>query len=399
VSAVPRVGIYVHHHGGGHASRAGAIGAALRARGVEVTYLTSLDPARFDGEVVALPLDVDTSAAPAPGVDADASAAGPASCSLSRVGRDKEQLELPAELHYAPIGSPGLRRRMATIAAWIAAASPDLLLVDVSVEVALLARLCGTRFAYVRQTGRRDDPPHRLAYGWAAGLLAPYPEWLEAGWAPPELRARSGYVGAVTRFDGAPRPELTARPRRALVLGEGAERIGATLAAAAPNWDVLIATGHDTDRAGGVDPAPGGIDPGSVDLDLLASCAVVVSPAGANTVAEAAFAGCGLVCLPCERPFGEQVARGEDLERTGAAVVRAAPPERAEWPELLEEALDRRPALARWADGGGAGRAAAYLEGLATGSSTSAPASQRTSPAAASSSNQPEAGQVPQSSR
>jgi hypothetical protein len=369
VSGPPRIGIYVHHHGGGHASRARAIGAALRANGTAVTYLTSLDPAGFDGEVVALPLDVEPGAEP--DLDPDLLPGRP---------------DGPAELHFAPVGSPGLRGRMAAIAAWIAAVSPDLLLVDVSVEVALLARLCGTRFAYVRQTGRRDDPPHRLAYGWAAGLLAPYPEWLEADWAPAELRERSGYVGAVTRFDGAPRPELTARPRQALVLGEGAERIGATLAAAAPDWEVLVAAGA-------------GIDPGSVDLDLLASCAVVVSPGGANTVAEAAFAGCGLVCIPRRRPFGEQVARGEDLERSAAAVVRAAPPERAEWPELLEEALDRRPALARWADGGGAARAAAYLEALAIGSSRSASRSQRTSPVAASSSNHPGAGQAPQSSR
>jgi hypothetical protein len=275
---------------------------------------------------------------------------------------------------------------MAAIAGWIATRSPDLLLVDVSVEVALLARLCGTRFAYVRQTGRRDDPPHRLAYGWAAGLLAPYPEWLEAEWAPVELRERTAYAGAVTRFDGAARPPLGARPRRALVLGEGAERIGAALAVGAPGWDVLVA-------------APGGIDPTSVDLDLLASCAVVVSPAGANTVAETAFAGCGLVCIPRLRPFGEQVARGEDLERLGAAVVRPAPPERDEWPGLLEEALARRGALARWADGSGAARAAAYLGELATGSSKSVSGSQRTSPSAASSVNQPGAGQVPQSSR
>ena len=380
MSGARRIGIYVHHHGGGHASRAGAIGAALRDRGTEVTYLTSLDPARFDGEVVALPLDVDPDL--------------------------QEEREEPAELHFAPVGSPGMRERMAAIAAWLADASPELLLVDVSVEVALLARLCGTRFAYVRQTGRRDDPPHRLAYGWAAGLLAPYPEWLEADWAPAELRARTGYVGAVTRFDGAPRPGLTARPRRALVLGEGAERIAATLAAGAPAWEVLFAAGGGVDAEGGIDPGGDGlaaraskIDPAAVDLDLLASCAVVVSPAGANTVAEAAFAGCGLVCIPRERPFGEQVARGEDLVRTGAAVVRPAPPERSEWPDLLEEALDRRPALARWADGTGAARAAAYLEGLATGSSRSASSSQRTNPAPASSSNHPAAGQVPQSSR
>ena len=78
------------------------------------------------------------------------------------------------------------------------------MLVDVSVEVALLARLCGVPFAYLRQTGERDDPPHQLAYRWAAGLLAPFPEWLEpardAGLGP---RAKTAYVGAITRFDGA----------------------------------------------------------------------------------------------------------------------------------------------------------------------------------------------------
>jgi hypothetical protein len=374
VSAPPRIGIYVHHHGGGHASRVAAIGAALRARGAAVTFLTSVEPERFaglDADIVALPLDLGLAAGESLPADLDPAL-------LDDPGH-------PPELHFAPVGSPGLRGRMAAIAGWIAARSPDLLLVDVSVEVALLARLCGTRFAYVRQTGRRDDPPHRLAYGWAAGLLAPYPEWLEAGWAPAELRERTAYVGAVTRFDGRERPELLVRARRALVLGEGAERIGAALAAGAPGWDVLVA-------------APGGIDPTSVDLDLLASCAVVVSPAGANTVAEAAFAGCGLVCIPRLRPFGEQIARGEDLARLGAAVVRPAPPERDEWPDLLEEALARRGALARWADGRGAARAAAYLEELA-GSSTSPSSSQRTNPAAASSSNQPGAGHAPHSSR
>jgi hypothetical protein len=363
-----RIGIYVHHHGGGHASRAGAIGAALAAAGTEVTYLTSLDAARFhSGEVISLPLDTELE-------DGEGFGEGPAGS------------ELPPELHFAPLGAAGLGRRMAAIAEWIAVRRPDLVLVDVSVEVALLVRLCGARFAYVRQSGRRDDAAHRLAYGWSAGLLAPYPEWLEPAWAPPSLGERSGYAGAITRFDGAARPAPGARLRRALVLGEGAERIGATLASAVPDWEVLVA-------------APGGIDPASVDLELLASCAVVVAPGGTNTVAEAAFAGCGLVCIPRRRPFGEQVARGEDLERTGAAVVRAAPPEPAEWPALLAEARRRRPALSAWADGEGAARAAAYLEALASGSSRSAPSSQRTKPAFASSSNQPGAGQLPQRSR
>jgi hypothetical protein len=353
MSTAPRVGIYVHHHGSGHAARAAAIGRALGERGAAVTYLSSLPGERLGpGESIWLPLDTDRGADPG---------------------------ETPAELHFAPLGSAGLAGRMAAIAGWIERRRPDLILVDVSVEVAMLARLCGVPFAYLRQSGERDDPPHLLAYSWAAGLPAPFPEWLERPGTPDRVRARSAYVGAITRFDGAARPRASGRPRRALVLGECGP-LTAEIAAGAGGWEVL--------------------GPRPVDLDLLAHCAVIVAPAGANAVAEAAFARCGLVCVPQERPFGEQLARAEDLERhRAAAVLAGAAPEAEEWPRLLEEARARRAELARWADGEGAGRAAAYLIALARGSSVSASSSHSTSPAAASSASQPLAGHSPQRSR
>lgn len=359
MSRAARIGIYVHHHGGGHAARTGAIGAALLERGAAVTYLSSLPARRLGpGEVVTLPLDTDLGTEPGP---------------------------TPAELHFAPLGSAGLTGRMANVAAWISAQRPDLVLVDVSVEVAMLVRLCGVRFAYLRQSGRRDDPAHRLAYRWAAGLLAPDPEWLEPVGTPACIREKTGHVGAVTRFDGCPRPAGRNRPRRAVVLGEGGEELAATIAAAAGGWKVL--------------------GPRPVDLDLLASCAVVVAPAGANTVAEAAFARCGLVCVPHPRPFAEQVARGADLRRHRAAVVLPVEGTVANWSSLLEEARSRRRALADWADGEGAGRAADYLIELVAGSSRSATSSvseassHSTIPSPANSASQPVAGQAPQWSR
>jgi hypothetical protein len=354
VTEAPRIGIYVHHHGAGHAARAGAIGRALRDRGAAVTYLSSLPAERLGpGESVLLPLDTDRRPEGALG-------------------------ETPEELHFAPLGSAGLATRMAAIAAWVERRRPHLMLVDVSVEVAMLARLCGVPFAYLRQSGERDDPPHQLAYRWAAGLLAPYPKWLEPAGTPAEIRERSCQVGAVTRFDGGTRPRPGGRPRRALVLGECGP-LAAEIADAAPGWQIL--------------------GPREVDLELLARCAVVVAPAGANAVAEAAFARCGLVCMPQPRPFGEQVARGMDLERHDAAVVLAEPPAPERWPTLLEDARDRRGALERWADGQGADRAADYLIALARASSVPASSSQPTSPLAPSSASQPRAGHSPQCSR
>jgi hypothetical protein len=163
------------------------------------------------------------------------------------------------------------------------------------------------------------------------------------------------------------------------VVGEGGEELAARIATAARGWQVL--------------------GPRPVDLDLLRSCAVVVAPGGANTVAEAAFACCGLVCMPRPRPFDEQLARGEILTRQGAAVVLAEPPPPERWPVLLEEARVRRATLAGWADGRGAGRAADYLLALARGESAPDSSSQSTSPAAESSSSQPLAGHSAQRSR
>jgi hypothetical protein len=352
MNVAPRIGIYVHHHGSGHAARAAAVGRALAERGAAVTYLSSLPAERLGpGDSIRLPLDTDRGADPG---------------------------ETPAELHFAPLGSAGLAGRMAAIAGWIERRRPDLILVDVSVEVAMLVRLCGVPFAYLRQSGEREDPPHQLAYRWAAGLLAPYPEWLESPRTPAWMRARSAYVGAVTRFDGAARPRASGRPRRALVLGECGP-LTEGIATGAAGWEVL--------------------GPRPVDLDLLARCAVVVAPGGANAVAEAAFARCGLVCVPQERPFAEQVARGEDLDRHRAAVVLAAAPPVDEWPRLLEEGRARRTELARWADGRGAGRAADYLIALARASSVPASSSHSRRPAATSSASQPLAGHSPQRSR
>jgi hypothetical protein len=368
VSGAPRIGIYVHHHGGGHAARATAIGTALAARGAAVAYLSSLSAERLgSGEYVWLPLDIDLGHEPG---------------------------ETPTELHFAPLGSAGLATRMAGVARWCVEWRPDLLLVDVSVEVAMLARLCGVPFVYLRQTGERDDPPHELAYRWAAGLLAPYIERQATD-------TKTFFAGGITRFDGEPRPDGGERARRVLVLARG-EGLVEEIAAAAPEWEVL--------------------GPQPVDLDLLASCAVVVAPGGANTVTEAAFARCGLVCIPEQRPFGEQLARARELERNEAAVVltdsdrvgrerRSARTDRDRgrgstslaarpWSAILDEAWRRREALESWADGGGAGRAADYLVGLVErGDSVPASSSQSRSPAADSSASQPFAGHSPQRSR
>jgi predicted glycosyltransferase len=44
------------------------------------------------------------------------------------------------------------------------------------------------------------------------------------------------------------------------------------------------------------------------------------------------------ICLPEDRPFGEQLATAQALERLGAAIVLTRPPQPAQWPDLIERA-------------------------------------------------------------
>jgi hypothetical protein len=310
------IGYYAHHHGNGHLTRA----AAVAGRVDGMTVLTSCDPSLLPGPAVRLPLDTDLPDPPPTDVD---------------------------ELHFAPTGSRGLADRMAAIASWIAETRPRLMVIDVSVEVALLSRLCGVPFVYLRQTGDRSDAAHRLAYRWAAALWAPFERYQEPTSTPSWIMDKSRYSGAVTRFDGRPRPEAPDEgDRRALVVGDGIGRLGLGRADAG-RWDIRR---QPEDRA--------------ISLDDLAWSSVVVGPAGNNLVAETAFARRGLLCLPEDRPFSEQTARARMLRRAGAARV-VLPGESGETLEnLLDDAKRRAPRLAAYADGTGAPRAAGLLAGL-----------------------------------
>ncbi|MDQ2621862.1 MAG: hypothetical protein M3Y45_02355, partial [Actinomycetota bacterium] len=297
-------------------------------------------------------------------------------CPVLPVPLDTDLAEPPmtevAELHFAPVGSSGLASRMALIADWIARARPDLMVIDVSVEVALLARLCGVPFVYARQTGIRNDPPHLTAYRWATALWAPFDESREEESTPEWVKGKTFYSGAVTRFDGLPRPP---RPdggseRRALIstaADEEGERLRAHFRHV-PGWQVR--------------PLPA-----TAGLDDFAGAAVVIGPGGNNLVSETAFARRGLICVPQPRPFGEQEARARLLRSSGMACV--FPP--GEWTDpgvALETAVSMAPRLESWCDGHGADRAASFLDETVT-SMRSLSGSHSINPAALSSSSHP----------
>jgi hypothetical protein len=328
------IGYYAHHQGAGHVTRLQSIAAAMD----EPVWGLSSAPAPTGWTSRWTQLDRDDDPDPtALALEGDPTAHG--------------------VLHWVPRGHDGLARRAAQVTAWVVEHRPRAVVVDVSVEISLLVRLCGVPTVVVALPGDRVDPTHRLAYDTADFLLAPWPRGThDLGW-PAEWIAKTWFVGGISRFD-----HLTPRP--------------ATTPRAADGGTVLVLWG-----AGGRTTTPGELEAAraatpswtwverSPDIasdiplwDALQAADVVVTHAGQNAVAEVAAARRPAVVIAQPRPFDEQVATARQVEAGKVAVGRTSWPSAEHWPPLLQLAL-RRGGLgwSRWSTGSGAADAAAHL--------------------------------------
>lgn len=326
------IGYYVHHQGRGHLSRLEAVAAYLRT---PVTGLSSLpQPDGWQGDWVRLARDDD----PSPSASDDVSARG--------------------VLHWAPLRHGGLSARMAVLASWIVRERPAAVVVDVSVEVSLLARLCGAPVVVVALPGQRTDRTHEAAYDLADLLLCPWPVEAHARDWPTSWTEKASYVGGLSRFDGRPRPPRHPRRdgRRVLLLwGAGGRDADAasveTARRATPGW---VWTERSPER-----PSP----------DLWAElCAadVVVTHAGQNAVADVAAARAPAIVIAQRRPFDEQAATARALKRMYIADGHTTWPAPHRWAGLLDAAHRRGgEGWSRWSTGHGARDTAASLDALA----------------------------------
>ncbi len=342
------IGYYVHHHGAGHRQRAMAIAAEYRG---SITLIgTGLG--RVSGDLPALDLPDDRLP------------------HGNFSGADGEDATPPA-LHYAPLHHAGIRQRTALITGWIAQAQPRLMVVDVSVEVAMLARLAGVPVVYVRLSGRRDDPPHGHAFASALGLLAPYAEALDHPQTPDWVRAKTFYAPGITPLLPAAAPKSVGESDLVLVVNGkgGAATDGAKWAEAAASvperqWRVIgpatipAAVPPNLEMLGWID------DPDA----LIASAGVVIGAAGDGVVSAVLAHARPFICLPEARPFGEQVAKAERLAANHAAIVPAAWPAPHHWRGLIDAATAQTGKRGRALTASdGAARAARWLEQLAAG--------------------------------
>lgn len=326
------IGYYIHHQGRGHLHRAIAIAEALQE---PVVGLSSLPrPDVWNGDWVQLARDDE--------------------------GTSTEDADALGRLHWAPLHDAGLRERMAQLSQWIARSSPALLVVDVSVEVALLARLHGVPVVTVAMPGERSDAAHALGYDVSAAVIAAWPREADGMISGLSARAerRIEAVGAISRFSSRRRDEPGHRGTdvsRSVVLlaGTGGSSLHADQVSAAeaetPGWTwTVLGAGNWVD-----DPWP-----------LICAADVVVTHAGQNAIADVAAARRAAIVIPENRPHSEQMTTAAVLagsELWPALVL--AEFATAGWTELLEAAasLDAE-RWSAWNDGLGAVRAAAVIQ-------------------------------------
>ncbi|WP_395942878.1 glycosyltransferase [Brevundimonas sp.] len=304
------IGYYVHHQGEGHYQRASKIAAVAPKRFVLLgTGLTG----RAQG-LCEVPLEDDRRTG-------DAGFAG-----------DDGVEDRPQALHYAPYGVAGLRRRVAAMAAWIAEAEPALMVVDVSVEAAMLARLSSTPVVYVRLSGDRRDPAHLDAFRGAKALMAPWHKALEPTSAPSWIRDKTRYVAPEARAAPAAAPQTVL-----VVHGRGGRPLdGAALAASAAatpayRW-TCVGPVDDLDRAPPNLTHLGWVDDVAAEVDRHS---IIVGGAGDGLVNTVLEAGRAFVCVPEARAYAEQADKAARLAHLQAAIVSTHWPEPSAWADLL----------------------------------------------------------------
>lgn len=335
------IAFYVHHHGSGHLMRCLAIASALK--NCHITFLgsrleqyRSLIPNNI--KLISLPMDT------------------PGDQDLDVVNQS------PVGLHYAPLNVNGQLQRVNTITSFLASNPNLLFIVDVSVEVAMLSKLCGVPTIVVRQHGLRDDLPHQICYRNAIGLLAPFDERM-SGQVPEWISNKTFYTGGLSRFASSADLSDASKQNVAVLIGSGGTSINnhflEHLSVQCRQWIFhIVGNIHSSKNINNLHFYGKLEDPRTV----LANCCLVIGNAGHNTVMECASLNKRFIAVSEERPFKEQEEKARIIEDLALAVhIPASEIFRVDWEEILENSLASRPNWNGLISSDAAERAAAYL--------------------------------------
>ncbi len=309
---------YVHHHGSGHVMRAIEIAKSFHDQ--QITFMGSdlLKYARHlpdNVNCVHLPYDTPST-------------------------QDTEYISTtPSFLHYAPLRVSGLINRNALIVDFFRRNPNTLLVVDVSVEICLLARLCGIPTVVIRQSGQRTDVAHRIAYEAAELIIAPFPELLDSESDNPAMH-KTYYAGGFSRYTNVT-TKNTFGQDVAIFIGQGGTNIDDFLIRHIRQQLDPFTHLHIIGATSDLLPLEKTTyyDKVHDPSDILATCDVVICNAGHNTIMELADLRKHIICLPAERPFNEQLQKAQYLEQVGCAItVLEKNVYRTDWNECVAKA-------------------------------------------------------------
>ncbi len=354
------IGWYIHHQGHGHLHRATAVARAAAAHGLPITGLSSLPQPPDWPDAAWVQLDRDDTSLPS-----DPAGEGPA-------GEAAEQTLDPTAagtLHWVPRHHPGLLRRSAQLSSWLEFRRPELIVVDVSVEIALLARLHGIPVVTVALPGDRTDPAHQLGYAISERVVGMWPqvaadifrgaEDVQALGGLSRFTPEDGVTGSTEADTGSATAstDSAASPLRVVVLSGGGG--GAVETDSVAQIRRLLPTAQVTvlggEGAWETDPWP-----------HLQRADLVLTAAGQNSIAEVAASRTPALVTALDRPHQEQRHMLTALERGPWPVVRMpAPQDDAGWELAVSQALQLDgQEWSSWCDGGAADRFAALLHEL-----------------------------------
>ncbi|WP_218220590.1 hypothetical protein [Nesterenkonia sp. Act20] len=352
------IGWYIHHQGHGHLHRATAVAQVAAAHGLRITGLSSLPQPPDWPSAAWVQLDRDDTALPS-----DPAGEDPA-------GEGSEQVIDPTAagaLHWVPRHHQGLLRRSAQLSQWLESRRPQLIVVDVSVEVALLARLHGIPVVTVALPGDRTDPAHQLGYAISERVVGMWPEKAtEIFRGADDVQA----LGGLSRFTPKPEDAGSSEARsaaaftdsststlRVVVLSGGGG--GAVETESIAQVHRLLPTARVTVLGGGgaweMDPWP-----------HLERADLVLTAAGQNSIAEVAASRTPALVTALDRPHQEQRHMLSALERGPWPVVAMpAPRDDAGWELAMTQVLQLDgQEWSSWCEGAAADRFAALLQDL-----------------------------------
>ncbi|WP_031428565.1 hypothetical protein [Flavimarina sp. Hel_I_48] len=288
------IAYYAHQHGSGHSNCAQILANSdpenvlvltsypfVFSRGTQVYFLPSEDP--------------DGSGAPSGSYDT------------------------PDYLHYSPVGQTSIQKRSATLLNVCLANSVELLIVDVSVEIAALCRAASIPYAYVRLLGKRSDTAHLQAFRGAVVLLAYYPMALEPEDTPLWIREKTIYLGFLSRFEQKTQYIKPKEIKNIVVLsGKGGNDKLLSLYPFIKNrfkesrlhffngCEVVHVEGNSTYH-----PHTSEIE------DWINNADAVITSCGLNTISELLYLKKTILSVAEERPYDEQIIFQEQLEARG----------------------------------------------------------------------------------